>query len=139
MDNYLTPEIFREVVESFDWPAEYLIEDDLPDGMTLKFPHCSLYFPEGYEGEMSLEFLPEDTGFPYNLGLFEAMMVFAPFSERDGRPLVEGLRNDDAPYGSETKVRNGVHDLCMWAQKYLHPVILGDFSWVQRYREMTGR
>ena len=139
MTRYLTEEVFSDVVASFEWPAEYSIEDDLPDGMILQFPKCSLYFAEGIDANMELKFLPEDTGVDIPLDLVNAMMVVKPLSERDGSPLTEGLFKDKSPWGSEAKVRHGIHDLCLTMLTHLQPVILGDFSWVAKYRAMTGR
>ncbi len=127
MPNHLTEGIFREVIESFDWPAEYSIENDLPDGMMLRLPNCTLYFTEGFEGDIRLEFLPEDTGANINLGLAHAMMVAGP------GPQAPGLHRDESPYGSPEKVRHGIHDICATMLARLPHVLRGDFSWVGRY------
>lgn len=137
--DHMTEALFREVVESFDWPEEYTIESDLPDGMIMQFPRCCLYFAEGEDGNVNLEFLPEDTGTDIPLKLPHAMLTVVPLSERDGQPLTEGLFRDRSPWGSEAKVRHGIHDLCVTMLTHLRHVILGDFSWVEKYRAISGR
>lgn len=132
MANHLNESIFREVVESFDWPANYTIENDMPDGMILKFPNCSLYFAEGHQGDIRLEFLPEDTGASVTLGLAHAMMVTPPGAE------AQNLYRDESPYGSPEKVRHGVHDICATVLARLPHVLRGDFSWVARYQAISG-
>lgn len=135
MANYLTESVFREVVESFDWPASYTIEEDLPDGMMLRLPNCTLYFAEGHEGDIRLKFLPENTGAPRALGLTHAMMVTPPAGASD-KPTKELFR-DESPDGSADKVRHGVHDICVTVLARLDHVLRGDFSWVQRYQAIS--
>lgn len=132
MANYLSEAIFREVVESFDWPTSYTIENDLPDGMILKLPNCSLYFAEGLQADIRLEFLPENTGATGGLGLAHAMMVIPPGQ------AVQGLHRDESPYGSAEKARHGVHDICATVIARLGHVLRGDFSWVARYQAISG-
>ncbi|MGH1343723.1 MAG: hypothetical protein ACRBN8_19355 [Nannocystales bacterium] len=135
MKTYLSETAFREVVDTFQWPATYTVESDLPDGMMLKFPLCTLYFAEGPEGDVRLEFLPENTGVKMSLGLAHAMMVAPPGSDAQG---ARKLFRDESPVGSVDKARHGVHDICTTVLARLEHVLLGDFSWVERYRAKTG-
>lgn len=134
--HFMTEDLVREVVGTFNWPATYTVEEDLPDGVTVQFPNCALYFVESYDGDVSLEFLPEDTGTDVPLELGHAMMVALPVESRDGRPLATGLFDDYSPDGSVEKVRHGIHDLCAVVLAHLKHVILGDFSWVAMYEAM---
>lgn len=133
MKTYLSENLFREVVDSFEWPEAHTVESDLPDGMMLKLPLCTLYFAEGPEGDIRLEFLPENTGAKMSLGLAHAIMVAPPASG-----AAQKLFRDESPKGSAEKARHGVHDLCATVLARLEPVLRGDFSWVEKYRQKTG-
>ena len=135
---YLTLELLAEIVSEYEWPAPYTLEDDLPDGIIMKFPNSNLVFSEGFESDMDLQFLPEDTGTDTNLGFTHALMAIVPEAERDPKkPLTPGLINDDPPAASPIKVKNGLRDLCTIALYHLKPCILGDFSWVAKYRAIV--
>ena len=45
---YMTVEVVSEVMSELEWPAPYTIEEDLPDGIAVLFPKCTLYFVEGF-------------------------------------------------------------------------------------------
>ncbi len=105
----------------------------------MRFPNASLVFTEGFESEMDLQFLPEETGTDTTLGFHHALMAIVPESERvPGQPLTPGLLMDDPPAASLDKVENGVRDLCAIALYHLRPVILGDFGWVVEYQKIAA-
>jgi hypothetical protein len=134
-DKYMTVDVLAEVLSEFDWPAPYTLEDDLPDGIVMRFPRSNLYFSEGFESDMGLQFLTSDTQTDTNLELGHALSVIAPQSQRDrNQPLAPNLINDDPPHASLEKVKNGIRDLSTIALTHLKPVILGDFSWVEKYK-----
>lgn len=129
--SFLTVDLLRKVASQFDWPCPWELKADLPDGITMQFPKSHLYFREGYDGEIELQFLTVDTQTPSNLKLIHALQALYPPADREPGPLVAGLIRDFSPQGSEAKVRNQVHDLCKIAVEKLSSVLEGDFSWVQ--------
>jgi hypothetical protein len=130
----MTMEVLADVLSEFDWPAPYVLEDELPDGIVMRFPRSSLFFVEGFEGDMALEFLPEDTGTDQKLTVGHALSVIVPESTRKGGPITLNLIDDESPYASLEKVKNGIRDLCTIALTHLQPCILGDFGWVAAYK-----
>ena len=142
-ETYLTLDLVSTIVSKYEWPAPYTLEDDLPDGVIMRFPKCSLYFSEGFESDMDLNFLPQDTGTDIVLGFTHALLALVPEAERDpNKPLTPVLTGDDSPGASLDKVKNGLRDLCTIALYHLKPCLLGDFSWVATYqatmRNQTG-
>jgi len=136
--SYLTMDLLREVLAEFEWPAPYELEDDLPDGIVVAFPHCHLYISDDYLGDVYLRFLTEDTGTEEMLELGHAMDAFVPQPRFGDPPSTPGLINDRSVYGSVEKVRNNLRDLCTVLLTHLRPVLLGDFSWAQSYRESSA-
>lgn len=132
---YMTLEVLADILKEFEWPTPYTLEDDLPDGIVMCFPKSHFYFREGFESEMYLEFLTEDTHTDYNLKLGHALSVIMPESQRDGNPITPGLIDYWTPEASLEKVQNGIRDLCTIVLYHLKPCILGDFSWVEKYLE----
>ncbi len=132
---YMTIEVLAEILNEFDWPASYTLEDDLPDGILMSFPKSHLYFCEGFESEMYLEFLSEDTHTEYNLKLGHALSVIVPESQRDGTSISSDLIDYWYTGASLEKVQNGIRDLCTIVLYHLTPCLLGDFSWVEKYLE----
>jgi hypothetical protein len=136
---YMTMEVLSEVLAEFEWPAPYTLEDDLPDGIIMAFPNCRLYFDEGFESHMRLMFLPEDTGTDKTLTLGHALQTIRSDPDRAELPPTPPLINDIASSPSVEKVKNGVRDLAMMVLTYLQPCILGDFSWVEKYKANAAR
>jgi len=132
---YMTIEVLAEILQEFEWPAPYTLEDDLPSGIVMCFPKCNLYFVEGFESDMDLLFLTKDTHTNYNLELGHALSVIVPESERDGKPITPDLIDYWTPEASLEKVQNGIRNLCTIVLYHLKPCILGDFSWVEKYLE----
>lgn len=130
---FLTLDLLAGVVAAFTWPAPYQLEDELPDGIVMRFPHCSLLFVEGYEGDMEIQFLEEETHSQHVLKLGHALSVVVPASQRGEVPLTPGLIDDTSAHASLDKVKHGIHDLCTIVLTHLQPCILGDFSWVHLY------
>jgi hypothetical protein len=132
---YMTVEVLSELLKEYEWPAPYTLEGDLPYGIVMRFPFGHLYFSEGFESDMTLEFLTEATKTDYSLALGHALSILVPDSQRDGnkQPIIPGLIDDESPDASLEKVQNGIKDLCVIALRHLRPCILGDFSWVEKY------
>lgn len=131
---FLTVALLADVVGEFEWPAPYVLEDDLPDGIAVVFPRCTLYFSEGFESHMTLKFLSEDTGLDRSVTLTEVLVALRSFEEL---PDVELIR-DPTPHATLDKVRNGIRDLCTLVLTHLRPTLLGDFSWVDIYRRYVA-
>lgn len=131
-ERYLTEEIVAETMARYTWPAVYATEDDLPDGIVVEFPACAIYFSEGFEGDVELEFLPESTGTGSPITLADALLALIPEHTRGPEPLTPGLSTDYEPSASLKKVRTGVDDICRILQAHFLPSIAGDLSWAVR-------
>ncbi len=135
---FLTMEVFSEIVDQYGWPAPYKLEALSPQAILMQFPKCNLVFKEGFESEMYLYFLVSDTHSPYTLELGDAISVISPQAERNGKPVVEGLFNDNYPWPNLEKVQHGIHDICKIVLAHLTPCILGDWSWLPKHFEKMG-
>jgi hypothetical protein len=98
-ERFMTVEVLSEVLSEFEWPAPYTLEDWSPDGILMAFPKSNVFFVEGFEGDMPVKFLPEDTGMGQTLTLEHALLAIGPAPERTGGPLTPNLINDR--YGSD--------------------------------------
>lgn len=134
-NNFLTSDLLDAVLKEFEWPISYILEDDLPDGMIMRFPRCNLYFREGYEGDIELHFLKVDTGTDYPLKLAHAISVIVPEAIREGNEVTPNLINDSSIYGSQEKMRNGIRDICKILLTHLLACIQGDWSWLEIYKK----
>jgi len=137
--SYMTMGILREVLAEFEWPAPYELEDDLPDGIVVAFPRCHLYISDDYLGDVHLRFMTEDTGTNEMLRLGHAMAALVPQRKYGEPPSTPGLINDTSVDGSVEKVRNNLRNMCTVLLTHLRPVLLGDFSWAQIYREREAK
>ncbi len=135
--SYMTLEVLSAILKEFKWPAPYTLEDDLPDGIVMRFPNSNLYFCEGLDSEMCLKFLTEDTHTSYNLQIAHALLVMVPESQRDGKPITPGLLDYWIPGASLEKVETQIRNLCKIVLYHLKPCILGDFSWVKEYLKIS--
>ena len=135
--SYMTLEVLSAILKEFEWPAPYILEDDLPDGIVMHFPNSNLYFREGFEGEMLLEFLTEDTHTSYNLEIGHALLVIVPESQRDGKPITPDLLDNWVPKTSLEKVECQIRNLCKIVLYHLKSCILGDFNWVKEYLKIS--
>lgn len=138
--SFMTLEVVSEVVSQFDWPASYTLEDDLPDGVVMEFPGCRLFFVEGFEGEISIKFLPRDTGLKTSLTMAEALLGLrsAQAAGVSSGPKLD-LFNDRSPRASLDKVKHGLHDQCVIVLAHFRDCLLGDFSWVETYKTYYAR
>lgn len=132
--SYLTLDAVTETVAEFTWPAAYELEDDLPDGIYMSFPNSGLYFSEDYLGNVYCSFLEEHTGIETDLQLLDALEALFPQAERTADPFTPGLILDTTVEATPEKVRNGIRDLCNIAVTHLGDVLLGDYGWVEKYR-----
>jgi hypothetical protein len=136
-EEFMTLDVVTEIVSQFEWPAEYELEDELPDGVLLVFPRCRLLLVEGFESDISIKFVARDTGLSTSLTLGEALL-----SVTGGGPLPEPrpkLVGDDSPSASLEKVKHGLQDQCALVLAYFRPCLLGDFSWVEAYKAYYAR
>lgn len=132
-NHFLNMPLLVETLEEFSWPAPYHLEDDLPDGIEMVFPNSSLFFAEGYAGEIELQFLPKDTHSEVPLKLAHALSVIVPVDQRGAEPVTAGIIDDISIYGSKEKIQNGIRDICTILLTHMKHIILGDFSWVEKY------
>jgi len=138
-DRFLTVELLERVASEFNWPEAYSFEDDLPDGVIMRFHKSSLYFCEGPDGEVELEFLPSDVGVDDALNLIDALTVLVPKYEISPDPFLHLNLNDDTSiYASLGKVENGVRDICILVIEYMSSHIQGDFSWVKKFMKSAN-
>lgn len=141
-EQYMTLELVDEIASQFDWPAPYTLEDELPDGVLMAFPKCHLLFVEGFEGEMLLKFIPQDTGLAQALTIQSVLLALRSEAEHRGEALPKqnlNLINDRSPPASLGKVRNGIHDQCTIVLAHFRQCLLGDFSWVETYKAYQAR
>jgi hypothetical protein len=136
---YLTEQVVSETLSEFEWPVRYTIEDRLPDGIAVVFPRCRLVFAEGFESDMTLAFLPEDTGLDETLTLTHVLLALKSAPDGANMPPAPTLINDHALLASVDKVKNGIRDLSTLVLTYLRPCLLGDFGWVEAYRAFRVR
>ena len=136
---YLTMQLVSEVLSEFEWPADFTLEDRLPEGIVMVFARCTPIFSEGFESEMMLKFSPGDTGLKETVTLRHAVMALKTVHERESLPPAPALINDPSPFASLDKVKNGIRDLSTLVLTYLRPSLLGDFSWVEVYRAFKRR
>ena len=126
---FLTLDLVLQVMAQFDWPAPFSAEDDLPDGVLVKFPACTLYFSDSYDGDIELEFLADSPGLKRGFILADALLALIPESQRGDGPLTPGLSQTYEPCASLQKVRTGIDDICRILQFHFLPTLCGDFSW----------
>jgi hypothetical protein len=129
MEEYLTESLLRSVLEEFQWPVPYTLQDDEPDGVFVNFPNCKLYFSEG-DG-IVVEFLPESTGVEPWLDLGEALRAVRSASTPDPRTAEPQLIADIASLPSAEKLKNSIRDACTLLLTYLRPTLAGDFWWAE--------
>lgn len=133
-EDFLTLELVEEIMGNFDWPAPYALQEEAL-GIMVSFPKCSYLLQQGFEGDVVLTFLQKDTQYIYPLKLGHALLAIVPEAERKDSPLTPGLINDQSIYPSEEKMRNYLKDTCTILLFHLQPCLLGDFSWVQKFKE----
>ncbi len=135
--SFLTPILLEKIVAEYQWPIDYTIEDDDPDGVIMEFPNCGLIFSDDCDGGVDVRFFPEHTNTSYNLHIFHAMQVFVPENKRSNGKI-PGLKAIpiSSPFPSLDNTTNGIRNACTILTQYLTPVIQGDFTWVDEYRRM---
>jgi hypothetical protein len=101
MEEYLTESVLRGILEEFQWPVPYTLEDDEPDGVFVIFPNCKLYFSEG--DRIEVHFLSESSGVEPWLSLFDALRAVRSTSTPDSLPAEPRLIEDIAsgPYSKD--------------------------------------
>jgi hypothetical protein len=137
---FLTPEVLARILEEYQWPAPYTLEDELPDGIAMVLPKCTLFFSEGFESEMNLSF-PTVTEFEDSIDLTEVIIALRSEDASDDK-LAPAPVGRHIPGASLEKVENGIRNRCNWVRTYLGPTLEGDFGWVEtlkRYRARRGR
>ena len=130
---YMTEELLEEILKEFEWPELYELEDDLPDGISVIFPECELYFVEFAEGQIEITFLADNIQTDYDVSIISAILALKEQKDYEKPKLIA----DDSPFASFEKVQNGIKDNCTLLQHYLLPCIQGDFSWVDEFKRQA--
>lgn len=133
--SFLTVELMAQILQEFEWPAEYELIDDLPDGIIVSFPKSNFVFMDGMNGQIVVKFLVEDTHTTDQLDVFHALLTLVPESERSG-PLLPELTKYTSPFMSRENTQTGIRNNCNLILANLGGVISGDFSWVKKYEKM---
>lgn len=134
-ERYMTKGVLADVLAEFEWPAGYTIDDDgLPDEISVIFPGCALVFVESFESDLLMKF--EIPAVEELIDLNAALR-----SLRDGVtvPNTPGLSGYVSPGASLDKVKHGIRDACRKVLTHFRETLLGDSSWVDRYREVERR
>jgi hypothetical protein len=129
---FMTTTTLAEVLAEYEWPAPYVLEDWLPDGIAMVFPRCELMFVENFESDMTLRFSPDDTGLDERVTLAHLLVSMG------GRPT-PGLIHMVAGGASLDKMKNGVRDLCTIMLTHFRSTLLGDFAWVEGYKAYLAK
>jgi hypothetical protein len=135
---FLTPDVLAEVLAEFPWPEPFNLDDDRPDGIEIRLPHCHLYVTEGFESSMSLKFLPESTGLNRSVSVADALTALRKDPERTLPPRPR-LIDYISPQASLDKVRNELRDLCTLLFTYFQGSLSGNFDWVATYRKYGAK
>ena len=130
---FLTVAVASEVLRQLEWPAPYVFEDWLPDGVAMVFPKCTLMFSEGFESDMYLTLSARDTAAEDVAALTDFLMLLRATVDRTSLPPEPTLVGDHIPQASRVKVENGIHNLALLALVFARHCILGDFSWMESY------
>ena len=128
-DEFLSVATLKRVLDEFQWPEPYELEDELPDGVAMVFPRCTLFWVEG-DG-VAIQFLSQDTHFDAKLTHKHALRAVRSKLDPATAPPEPPLIDDIASMPSLEKFRNNVRDLCTLVLTYLRPTLAGDFSWVE--------
>jgi hypothetical protein len=143
-EKYLTPEILDKLLAEFNWPEKYCVDfdDNSTEGIEVKFPHSSILFIEGFESEIDVKFLNEQTNRDENqssLSIGHALMVLEEEAKNRNDFVEPKLSNFFSPEASYEKVIHGVKNMCELIQAYLLPCMMGDFSWVEKYENTKNK
>jgi hypothetical protein len=133
----MTFDLVKRVVEEFEWPVEYKLENDLPDGILMHFPTSSVLFFEESFGRADLDFLIEDSGLDFPLSLVHAFSVLVPGFLQDEYDRDDvNLEKTEGMDPSTLKMEREIRNLCKLLQNSMLPFIRGDHTWVNEYREL---
>lgn len=125
---FLTIPVLAEVLKEFEWPAPYQLEEIDEGAISVIFPACTLLFTEGYESEIELKFLPEDTGLDRAVGVYSILLS-------QGGKSTPGISGYFSPRASLEKVQHGIRDLCTALLHHFRASLSGSFDWVPAYRD----
>lgn len=129
LTQYISADLIKEALECYQWPAPYQIEDELPEGINVAFPQSNFYFVEGMYGDVSVEFLPDDTGDEQmRFTIQDALEVLTDVDTRGYDFFhISGAH-------SEEKVVRDIERCIALIHEHLLSVVEGDFSWVDEAR-----
>jgi len=131
---FLTVEMASEVLKEFEWPAPYVLEDWLPDGVAMVFPKCTLMFSEGFESDMDLTLSAPDAGADEVVTLTDYLLMLRATTDRESLPPEPTLIREHIPHASQEKVKIGLRNLAALSLTFARHCMLGEFSWMESYR-----
>jgi hypothetical protein len=135
MTKYLTLDLVKRIVEEFEWPVEYDLEDDSPDGILMNFPTSSLLFAEESFGRVDVYFLVE-TKRDHRLRLAHALSTLIPdLMWKEYNWDHADLEVTEGMDPSELKIERGIRNIRKKMQEWLLPFFKGDHSWVHEYEQ----
>ncbi|NIG55059.1 hypothetical protein [Chitinophaga sp. Cy-1792] len=133
---YISRADFESVIAEFSWPAAYTIDDFVP--FSLKFPKCTIYISEenflAHKIKVSFSSSDTDTGCAITLldALNELVLPEARLNTGFKEPEIGTAANNT----SKEMVMDDLRNNCWLLLTYFTPHINGDFSWVERFREV---
>ncbi|GGH57137.1 hypothetical protein GCM10011379_01480 [Filimonas zeae] len=129
--------MLQEILETFSWPASYLLIDDLPSMIIMRFPHCDFTFEVGFEGKLEFSIWPEQSD-TNRFKREDALIALREMGDEKGI-IFPFLQPYSAEKPSPEKMRHKIRNVCVIMQTYFLPSIGGDFSWISRYFEIRNR
>ncbi|NIG55058.1 hypothetical protein [Chitinophaga sp. Cy-1792] len=133
---YISHADFKAVIAEFSWPAAYTICDIV--SFSLDFEKCSVWFHEQHFNAhrviVSFSSVDTDTGCAIALldALNDLLLPEARLNPEFKEPEIITAANNT----SKEMVLDDLRNNCRLLLKYFTPHINGDFSWVERFREV---
>lgn len=130
---FMTEKVLGDVLAEFEWLAPYTLNDeDLPDGIDVAFPRCSLFFSEDWTGCVHVAFSAEHTGLDEAVDMRGVRKVL-------GGGKTPGLIKDIAGPGSSKKVQNQIRDLAKILLNEFASSLVGEYAWIPAYTSVLAR
>lgn len=133
---FFSIDILTQILDQYDWPAEYKLEEGVSGNIKVLFPNCTFIFSEGYESSMSAYFLNSEIGrsdMQYSLTIFDAIRTFSDKELNSDLKKNKGFNEYIEPEASKEKIIKGLQNICILLQTYLLPCIKGNFNWLEEY------
>ncbi|MBF7089960.1 hypothetical protein IUY40_00150 [Flavobacterium sp. ALJ2] len=137
MNQFFSIDILKQVLNQYDWPAEYELQEVISGNIRVQFPNCTLIISESYESSILAYFLNSEIGRSdkqHTLTIFDAVRTISITKEVNS-DFQKNIKFNEyiEPEASLGKVMKGLQNICILLQTYLLPCIGGDFSWLEEY------